>query len=163
MTARWVFVSSISVLAGMAAAITAWPTLSWQGDALSDLLKVALFTSIATAIISVCLWTAFVRPSFSPNQKRIAGSLVGLITALCVVPLPFFGWAMKAGLVDLIANNDVSISALFDLTFSALSHGLSAFIQFTKASLGGAILSTALGYYVARHFTMTEAGSRQTA
>ncbi|MEL7232766.1 MAG: hypothetical protein AAGJ85_09685, partial [Pseudomonadota bacterium] len=134
-----------------------------QGDALSDLLKVALFTSIATVMISICLWTAFVRPNLSPEQRRFAGGLAGLITALCVVPLPFFGWAMKAGLVDLIANDNISISALLELTLSALGHGLSAFIQFTKASLGAAILSAALGYSVARHFTVTGAGSRQTA
>ncbi len=70
---------------------------------------------------------------------------------------------MKAGLVDLIANDSVSISALFDLTFSALRHGLSAFVQFTKASVGAALLSTALGYGIVRHFERSKRESHQTA
>jgi hypothetical protein len=159
---RRLFVGSISILAGFAANITAWPILSQQADWLSDVIKLFVLIVLATAFLSACLWTAGARITKSPRERRLAGALAGALTAIIIVPLPFFGWAMKQGLIGLLAESQLSLTTGFNLFTSSIWHGLLAFVQFTKASLGAIGLSAGLGYAISRYGADETAGSRQT-
>ena len=133
---RLAFAGSLSVLSAPAAALTAFPTLSWQADRLSDLAKIGGVAALGSAVIGFCVWTLVQRGHNSPARGAVAGAL----TASFVLPLPLIAFALKAGLAT-------PSLALFQ---GAVMQGLSVFEHFTKASLAAVISTAGLGYGVAR-------------
>ena len=140
----------MALLSGPAALFTAWPVLSWQADAVADAAKIVALVSLSTAALSAVLWTGVMALSPARARPVLAGALIGAVTAALIVPLPFFGWALKERVPPLLSGQASGVGDWARSVAFAAQHGLSAFIQFTKASIGAVVLSTALGAWLAR-------------
>lgn len=144
---RLLFTGLMSGLATIFGSYLSVSRIFGQADVLTDVLKIGLIIAVGTAGLSFIFWTLSHLKQGGPGR----GALAGLMTALCVVPLPVFAWHYKTDLISAYTTHpsDV-IAALFQAILPALGTGLLTFQVMTKAALIAVILSAALGYAVSR-------------
>lgn len=117
-----------------------------QADRLTDIVKIAVFMAVLSLMIAFTLWTWL---HHRAHAAPLRGAVAGALTALCLIPLPFFASALKDGVFAAYKNGGAGLlEAVFRAIPQAIETGALTFIYLTKASLIAVILSAALGYAV---------------
>lgn len=144
---RFAFIIIMTISAPIFGGLQSYRKLRWQEDFLSDMLQVELIIAIGTLITAFAFWTLLNRK----YESKMRGGVAGLFTAICIVPLPVFGWSFKNQLMIRLKNPDHGFFA--DIILSLLSAAHIALPIFTSKAIIALPLSFAVGYWVARHKT----------
>ncbi|GHA85724.1 hypothetical protein GCM10009069_06170 [Algimonas arctica] len=137
----------MSALATLFGSYTAARRIFGQADVLTDVLKTAVIIAVGTAMLSFFFWTLTHLKKASPAR----GAVAGLLSALCVIPLPVFAWKLKTELLAAYTRDPSHLlGTFFETVPSAIGTGLLTYQTVTKASLIAVVLSSALGYAVSR-------------
>lgn len=146
---RTLFTGLMSGLATLFASSLAARRIVGQADILTDVIKIGGVIAIGTVVLSFVFWTVTHWRKTGSVRAPIRGAIAGLLTALCVIPLPVFAWKLKSDVQAAYANDQTYlIAAFFEAMPSAIGTGLLTFEVMTKASLIAVILSAAFGYSV---------------
>jgi hypothetical protein len=144
---RLLFTGLMSGLATLFGSYLAARRIFGQADVLTDVLKIAVIIAVGTALLSYVFWTL----THLKKNTPVRGAVAGLLTSLCVIPLPVFAWKLKTELLAAYAQDPSHlVSAFFETLPSAIATGLLTFQTMTKASILAVVLSSALGYVVSR-------------
>lgn len=153
---RFIFTGLMSGLATVFGSYLAARRIFGQADVLTDVLKIGVIIAVGTALLSFTFWTV----THVRKDSPLRGALAGLLTALCVIPLPVFAWKIKTDLLAAYARDPSHLlSAFIEALPPAISTGLLTFQTMTKAALIALILSAALGYAVSRWWLRPRAGT----
>lgn len=148
---RTLFTGLMSGLATLFGSSLAARRIVGQADVLTDVIKIGGVIAVGTAVLSFVFWTVTHWRKKGLVRTPIRGAVAGLLTALCVIPLPVFTWKLKSEVLAGYANDQTHlVAAFFDAIPTALGTGLLTFEVMTKAALIAVILSAALGYSVSR-------------
>ncbi|MGJ8560441.1 MAG: hypothetical protein ACSHX3_09415 [Litorimonas sp.] len=119
-----------------------------QTDSLTDRVKIAGFMAACCLVIAYTVWTWLHHRS---RHTPLRGAVAGGLTALCLIPLPFFASTFKDGFFAAYKSGEAGLlDAIFRAIPPAIETGYLTFIYLTKASLIAIILSAALGYAISR-------------
>lgn len=141
---KWMFVGIMTVSAPIFGGLQSYRKLRGQEDFLSDMVQVELVIAVGTLFAAFLFWTVLMRHKESPWR----GGLAGLLTAICIVPLPVFGWSFRRRLMSGFSDpQSPLISDVFTAFFDALAYALPIFASKAVIALP---LSFAVGYCVAR-------------
>lgn len=146
---RLCFIAIMTFSAPIFGGLQSYRKLRWQDDFLSDLLQVELVIAVGTLMAAYIFWSVLNRK----RERKIRGGMAGLLTAICIVPLPVFGWAFKNQLI--MRFNDSSGGLVSDIVSDIVLGFISA-LQiaapvFGSKALAALPLSFAVGYMVARN------------
>lgn len=127
------FVGVLSLSAALYGSLLAYRLLPAQSDLLSDIFKLASIAFVATAIMSYFWWSMVVRNT----NSAWGGLLAGLLTAICVIPLPTFLGGAKGG----FQNDGNIISAIqTGLKYSLSTFSTAEFIALPLCAAAGYML-----------------------
>jgi hypothetical protein len=148
---RTLFAVLMSGLATLFGSSLAARRIVGQADVLTDVIKIGGVIAVGTVVLSFIFWTVTHWRRKGSVRAPIRGAIAGLLTALCVIPLPVFAWKLKSDVLAAYANDQTHfIAAFFEALPGAIGTGLLTFEVMTKASLIAMILSVGLGYSVSR-------------
>lgn len=119
-----------------------------QADSLTDRIKIAGFMAAFCLVIAFTTWTWLHAHS---RHTPLRGALAGGLTALCLIPLPFFASTFKDRFFAAYKSGEAGLlDAITRAIPPAIETGYLTFVYLTKASLIAIILSAALGYAVSK-------------
>lgn len=72
--------------------LIAYRTFGFQADYMTDIVKVSLAVGLATGLFAFFFWTLILRK----KETYLRAALAGILTAICVLPVPAFIWAVKS-------------------------------------------------------------------
>lgn len=141
---RKIFTASMSILSALYGGLIAYRMFNAQDDFIFDILKVFIAVGFTTSVFAYLFWSLFMRR----KESYVRAALAGVFTAICVLPVPAFIWAVKSEIRS-IFNADIN------LIFSGLSSimSLSAENFLWSFSLAEAVtlpLSAMVGMIVVR-------------
>lgn len=143
---RSVFTGLMSALATLYGCVAAVIRLGGQTDIIADVAKIAGVIAIGTAVLSFVFWTVL----YSRNKEIWRGGLAGFLTAILIIPLPFFASTFKAEFfLGLKSGGAGLIEAFIMALLPATKSGLLTFIDISKLSLIAAFGSIGVGLIVA--------------
>lgn len=134
----------LAVLFGCA--VASW-RLSGQADLWLDLVKIAAMIGVATLIAGFFFWSVLHRRHASWWRGGLSGGLTGAL----IVPLPFFAWTLKTGLLALLSSGD--LASIPSILAKAVEAGLWTFEEMTRASLAAIGGSALLGGTVSQFYS----------
>ena len=139
------FTVIMAISAPIFGGLQSYRKLRWQDDFLSDMLQVELIIAVGTLIAAFVFWGFLNRKSESKRR----GGVAGLLTAICILPLPIFGWSFKTQLAMRLSDSDAGVfSDIMVSFFTSLQFALPIF---TSKAIIALPLSFVVGYYVARN------------
>ena len=106
----------MAVFSALYGGLIAYRMFNAQDDFIFDILKVFIAVGVATAVFAFLFWSLLLRK----KEGYIGAALAGVLTAVCVLPVPAFIWALKSQIHSLF-NSDMSmilsgLGAVFSLT-----------------------------------------------
>jgi len=106
----------MAVFSAFYGGLIAYRMFNAQDDFIFDILKVFIAVGFATAIFAFIFWSLLLRK----KEGYIRAALAGILTAVCVLPVPAFIWAVKSEFHS-IFNSDIvivlaGIGSVFSLT-----------------------------------------------
>lgn len=142
---RLCFIAIMTFSAPIFGGLQSYRKLRWQDDFWSDMLQVELVIAVGTLIAAYIFWSILNRK----RESKIRGGVAGLLTAICIVPLPVFGWAFKNQII--MRFNDASGGGVSDIILGFISALQIAAPVFGSKALAALPLSFVVGYIVARN------------
>lgn len=130
------------VFSALYGGLIAYRSFGFQADVLSDIIKVSVVVGLATGVFAFLFW------SFMMRQKEtyFRAALAGILTAICVLPVPSFIWALKTQIRT--AFNSEASMALSELG-STLTLTADNFLwSFSLAEAVTLPMSAAVGLFV---------------
>lgn len=156
---RSVFTGVMSGLATIYGCLAAVIRLGGQTDIIADVAKIAFVIAIGTAFLSFIFWTA----AYNSRKDIWRGGLAGFLTAILIIPLPFFASTFKAELfLSLDSGSSGLLEAVFMAIPPAMKSGLLTFVDISKLSLIATIGSIVVGLMVA-YFVQSQPSEVKTA
>ena len=135
----------MSVFATLFGGVAVVLRLGSQSDILTDLVKIGLIIGVGTAVLSFVFWTV----THYKNKGLWRSGLAGLLTAVVIIPVPFFGAALRTEFTKLYQGDGAAFFPSFFEAFpTALKSGLFTFVDISKISLIAIIASIAVGLWV---------------
>lgn len=101
---RTYFTVSMAGFSALYGGLIAYRMFKAQDDFIFDILKVFIAVGFATAVFAFLFWSLLLRKKEGYAKAAIAG----LLTAICVLPVPAFIWAVKSQIHSLF-NTDMGI------------------------------------------------------
>ena len=158
-SARFVFTGLMSGLSAVFGGGLMAIRYGYQSDSLTDVLKTSVFMAVCCCGLAFTFWTILHRRGGCAPWR---GAVSGALTALCLIPLPFFASTLKDGVLAAYRSGEAGLaSAILHSVPAAIETGYLTFVYLTKASLCAVILSAALGYGVARWVRVPRAETSQ--
>lgn len=142
---RSVFTAIMSLSATLFGGVAVVLRLGGQSDLIEDIIKIGLIIGIGTAILSFIFWT------FAHYKKTSLwrSGLAGFLTAITIIPVPFFGAALRTEFKTLYQSDGAGFVASFlDALLPALKSGLFTFVDISKISLIAILASILVGLLV---------------
>ena len=128
------FVVVLTAAASLYASLLAYRLLPAQSDLLADILKLSAIACVSTAITSFFWWTVVSRKT----QSAWGGGLAGLLTAICVIPLPTFLGGVKG---HFSIHQDLLAAISQGVKYSLSTLSLAEFIALPLCAIAGYILA----------------------
>lgn len=128
------FVAVLTVAGTLYGAILAFRHLGHQADAFSDVLKLCAVIFVALIPLSAFWWTVMSAKIKGPES----GLLAGLLTAICIIPVPTFIGGLKSHYVEHHAFFTAAIQAL---KYSVSTLSLAEFIALPLCAAAGYVLA----------------------
>lgn len=72
--------------------LIAYRTFGFQADYMTDIVKVSVAVGLATGFFAFFFWSLVMRK----KETYLRAALAGVFTAICVLPVPAFIWAVKS-------------------------------------------------------------------
>lgn len=139
---RRAFTGTMSILATAFGVVISRDVLGEQADLFADVFKISALIFVGTAAASFVFWTL----THLRRASVFRGGIAGFLTALCLIPLPNFGWALKTEFLSKFqGGTEGFLSAIFSSIPAAINAGLYTFIDITKASLIAIAASVIIG------------------
>ena len=126
-----------AVLTGLGTAygaLLAFRLLGYQADAASDVLKLTAVIFLALLPLSAFWWTVVTAKIKGPESGLIAG----LLTAICIIPVPTFIGGFKSHYVE---NNQFLLASIEALRYSLSTLSLAEFIALPLCAATGYVLA----------------------
>lgn len=144
---RRVFVLLMTVLATVSGTAFGVYELRGHPDLFADSLKISGLLAAASLCISYACWTV----THLGGDSDLRGGLAGLLSAVTIVPVPYFTSTLKAEFFRLYASDDKGLFAsLLEAMPYALAGGLETFALISKVSLAAIVASIVLGVGVTK-------------
>jgi len=131
---RFRFVAALTGLGTFYGAILAFRLLGHQADVFSDVLKLTAVIFLALIPLSAFWWSVVTAKIKGPE----GGMLAGLLTGICIIPVPTFVGGFKSHYVEHHAFLTASIEAL---KYSLSTLSLAEFIALPLCAAAGYVLS----------------------
>ena len=128
------FVAVLTAFGTAYGAILAFRLLGHQADALSDVIKLSLIIFFALIPLSAFWWTVMSSKIKGPES----GLLAGLLTGMCIIPVPTFIGGFKSHYVEHHAFLTAAIEAL---KYSLSTLSLAEFIALPLCAAAGYVLA----------------------
>lgn len=128
------FAAVLTVAATLYASLLAYRLLPAQSDLLSDIFKLSGIAFLGTAGLSYFWWTVIMHKM----KGALGGMLAGLLSAICVIPLPTFLGGLKS---SLSTNSDIIHGVMGAMRYSLSTLSLAEFIALPLCAAAGYILA----------------------
>lgn len=142
---RRTFTAIMSLCATLFGGVAVVFRLGGQSDLIEDIIKIGLIIGVGTAILSSIFWTL----AHYKNTSLWRSGLAGFLTAITIIPVPFFGAALRTEFKSIYQNDGAGFLCSFLEAFlPALKSGLFTFIDISKISLIAILASIIVGLLV---------------
>ncbi len=131
---RFRFVAVLTGLGTLYGAILAFRLLGHQADALSDVLKLSAIIFLALLPLSAFWWSLVTAKIKSPE----GGMLAGLLTGICIIPIPTFIGGFKSHYVE---HHAFILAGIEALKYSLSTLSLAEFIALPLCAAAGYVLA----------------------
>lgn len=128
------FVAVLTGLGTVYGAILAFRLLGYQTDAASDVLKLTSVIVLALLPLSAFWWTVMTAKIKGPE----GGLLAGLLTGICIIPVPTFIGGFKSHYVE---HNQFIMAGFEALKYSLSTLSLAEFIALPLCAATGYVLA----------------------
>jgi len=128
------FVAVLTGLGTLYGALLAFRLLGHQADALSDVIKLSLIIFLSLLPLSAFWWTVMAAKVKGPES----GLLAGLLTGICILPVPTFIGGFKSHYVEHHAFMTAGFEAL---KYSLSTLSLAEFIALPLCAATGYVLA----------------------
>jgi len=148
---RRVFVGLMTVLATLFGTAYGVYELRGHADLFADTLKISGLLALTSACISYGCWTA----AHLRGDSDLRGAAAGLLTAVMIIPIPYFASTLKAEFFRLYSLEHKGIfGSVLEAMPRAIAAGLETFQLISKVSLAAIIASIILGAGIARLYPL---------
>lgn len=131
---RFRFVAVLTGLGTLYGAILAFRLLGHQADAFSDVLKLSAIIFLALLPLSAFWWRLITAKIKGPE----GGMLAGLLTGICIIPVPTFIGGFKSHYVE---HNEFITAGIEALKYSLSTLSLAEFIALPLCAAAGYVLA----------------------
>lgn len=147
MSQRRIFTMLMTLFVTLTGAAYGAYELRGHSDIFGDVIKIGMLLAVVSVSTSFIIWTV----THLKEDTVFRGGLAGLLTALVIVPVPYFtaGLKTEASRLHSAENKSVLMSVLEAIPF-AIKNGLETFLIISKVSLVAVIASVVLGVFIAK-------------